>query len=47
MGPAVGLIMADLVTDDRQSEFDPHLFRYGRFAEDDHVRGRYEYSIVG
>jgi sarcosine oxidase subunit beta len=47
LGPAVGLMMADLVTGDRQSEFDPHLFRFGRFAEDDHVRGQYEYSIVG
>ena len=47
LGPAVGLMMADLVTGDRQSEFDPHLFRFGRFAENDHVRGQYEYSIVG
>jgi len=47
LGPAVGLMMADLVTGDRQSEFDPHLFRFGRFTEDDHVRGQYEYSIVG
>jgi sarcosine oxidase subunit beta len=47
LGPAVGLMMADLVTGDRLSEFDPHLFRFGRFAEDDLVRGQYEYSIVG
>ncbi|NCF67137.1 MAG: FAD-dependent oxidoreductase [Chloroflexi bacterium] len=47
LGPAVGQIMADLVTDDRRSEFDPHLFRFGRFAENDPVRGQYEYSIVG
>jgi sarcosine oxidase subunit beta len=47
LGPAVGLMMADLVTGDRLSEFDPHLFRFGRFAEDDPVRGQYEYSIVG
>jgi len=47
LGPAVGLMMADLVTGDRQSDFDPHLFRFGRFAEDDHVHSQYEYSIVG
>ncbi|UCC50313.1 MAG: FAD-binding oxidoreductase [Anaerolineaceae bacterium] len=47
LGPAVGQIMADLVTGDRRSEFDPHLFRFGRFAENDPVRGQYEYSIVG
>jgi sarcosine oxidase subunit beta len=47
LGPAVGQIMADLVTNDRRSEFDPHLFRYDRFAENDPVRGQYEYSIVG
>ena len=47
LGPAVGLMMADLVTGDRQTEFDPRLFRFGRFAENDHVRGQYEYSIVG
>ena len=47
LGPAVGLMMADMVTGDRQSEFDPHLFRFSRFAEQDPVRGQYEYSIVG
>jgi glycine/D-amino acid oxidase-like deaminating enzyme len=47
LGPAVGQIMADLVTKNRRSEFDPHLFRFSRFAENDPVRGQYEYSIVG
>ena len=47
LGPAVGVMMADLVTGDRQSGFDPHMFRFGRFAENDQVRGQYEYSIVG
>ena len=47
LGPAVGEMMADLVTGERRSEFDPHMFRFGRFAEDDPVRGQYEYSIVG
>ena len=47
LGPAVGEIMADLVTGDRRSKFSPHMFRFGRFAEDDLVRGQYEYSIVG
>lgn len=39
--------MADLVSGSRQAEFDPHLFRFSRFAENDPVRGQYEYSIVG
>lgn len=47
LGPAVGIMMADLITGDRQSDFDPHMFRFGRFAEDDPVRGQYEYSIAG
>jgi len=47
LGPAVGVMMADLVTGDRHSEFDPHLFRFSRFAENDPVRGQYDYSIVG
>jgi sarcosine oxidase subunit beta len=46
-GPAVGIIMADLVTRNPSPEFDARLFRFSRFAEGDPVRGRYEYSIVG
>jgi sarcosine oxidase, subunit beta len=47
LGPAVGLMMADLVTGQPDPNFDPYLFRFGRFAEEDPVRGQYEYSIVG
>lgn len=47
LGPAVGMMMADMVTGDHRSGFDPHLFRFDRFAENDLVRGQYEYSIVG
>ncbi len=47
LGPAVGLMVADLVTGASAPVFDPHLFRLGRYGEDDPVRGRYEYSIVG
>jgi sarcosine oxidase subunit beta len=47
LGPAVGLMIADLVTGDRQSDFDPHMFRFSRFTENDPVRGQYEYSIIG
>lgn len=49
LSPAVGVMIADMVT--RQAEptaqLDRMLFRYARFAENDLVRGRYEYSIVG
>ncbi len=47
LGPAVGLMMSDLVTGETQPMFDQALFRFGRFAENDPVRGQYEYSIVG
>jgi len=47
LGPAVGLMTADLVTGRSNPEFDPHLFRFNRYAEADPVRGQYEYSIAG
>jgi sarcosine oxidase subunit beta len=47
LGPAVGLMTADLVTGVSDPLFDAHLFRFGRFAEGDEVRGQYEYSIAG
>ena len=47
LGPAVGLMAADLLTGETQPTFEPHLFRFGRYAENDPVRGRYEYSIAG
>ncbi len=47
LGPAVGLMLADLVTGVSDPLFDAEMFRYGRFAENDLVRGQYEYSIVG
>jgi sarcosine oxidase subunit beta len=47
LGPAVGLMAADLMTGSRDPLFDPSLFRLPRFAEGSPVRGRYEYSIVG
>nr|HID12966.1 FAD-binding oxidoreductase [Anaerolineae bacterium] len=47
LGPAVGVIVADMLTGESAPEFDPHLFRFSRYAEEDLVRGRYEYSIAG
>lgn len=47
LGPAFGLMMADLVTRAPDPLFSAHLFRLNRFAEGDPVRGQYEYSIVG
>jgi glycine/D-amino acid oxidase-like deaminating enzyme len=47
LAPAVGIMVADLLTGVLEPEFDPYLFRLGRFAEDDPVQGQYEYSIVG
>lgn len=47
LGPAVGLLAADMLTGQSNPEFDPHLFRFSRYTENDPVRGRYEYSIAG
>lgn len=47
LGPAVSVMTADLLTGVNDPLFDPHLFRLSRFAENDPVRGQYEYSIVG
>lgn len=47
LGPAVGVMVAEMLTGDSEVEFDPHLFRLARYAEGDPVRGQYEYSIVG
>ena len=47
LAPAVGLMTADLITKESDPEFSTHMFRYGRFAEGDLVRGQYEYSIAG
>lgn len=47
LAPAVGLMTADLILKERDPEFPAHMFRFGRFAEDDLVRGKYDYSIAG
>ena len=47
LAPAVGLMMADLVMGVSNPKFDPHMFRFSRFTENEPVRGQYEYSIVG
>ncbi len=47
LGPAVGLMVADMVTGESNPEFPTDLFRFSRFAEGDLVRGTYEYSIAG
>jgi sarcosine oxidase subunit beta len=47
LGPAVGRLTAERILGDDNPLFDARLFRLGRFAEDDPVRGRYAYSIAG
>jgi len=47
LGPAFGLMMADLVTRAPDPLFSAQMFSMGRFANDEPVRGQYEYSIVG
>jgi glycine/D-amino acid oxidase-like deaminating enzyme len=47
LAPAVGLMTADLICKVSDPEFPTNMFRFGRFAEGDLVRGQYEYSIAG
>ncbi len=47
LGPAFGLMMADLVTRVPDPLFSAQMFSLGRFAKGEPVRGQYEYSIVG
>jgi sarcosine oxidase subunit beta len=47
LGPAIGLLIADMITGVSEPEFDVSSFRYNRFEEDDLVQGQYEYSILG
>jgi sarcosine oxidase subunit beta len=47
LGPAIGLMLADMVTGAEEPLFDPGMFRLARFGEGEPVRGQYEYSIVG
>ncbi len=47
LGPAVGVMVTDMIVGERNPVFDPHLFRFRRYQENDPVRGKYEYSIVG
>ncbi|NIM19895.1 MAG: FAD-dependent oxidoreductase [Candidatus Latescibacteria bacterium] len=47
LGPAVGVMAADMITGKSEPEFDPHIFRASRYAERDEIRGQYEYSIAG
>lgn len=47
LGPAVGLMVADLVTGVAEPTFPATAFRFARYADQDPVRGQYAYSIVG
>ena len=47
LGPAIGRMLADMVTGVDAPLFDPYLFRLARFGTGEPVRGQYEYSIVG
>lgn len=47
LGPAVGVMLAELLTRERKPEFPPDLFRLRRYADNVPVRGKYAYSIAG
>jgi glycine/D-amino acid oxidase-like deaminating enzyme len=46
LSPAVGVMMADLVTGQRTEELDPTLFRLARFAEGDTVQAKHPYRFA-
>ncbi len=47
IGPAVGMIVSDLVTDGRCDRYDITLFRYARFQDKESSRGAYAFGIIG
>ena len=47
LGPAVGLMVADMITGQSTEGMDRRFFRWGRFLSGEPVKGRYEYSIAG
>lgn len=47
LGPAVGLLVSEMISGISQPRFNHRVFRATRFAEGKQVRGQYEYSIVG
>ena len=47
LGPASGVMIADMMLAESDPVFDRHLFRLNRYAENDPVVGQYEYSIAG
>lgn len=47
LGPAVGLMVADMLTGISQPQFDPRFFRLSRYEEGAPICGKYEYSIAG
>ena len=47
LGPAVGLLTADMITGAETAGLDRRMFRLSRYAENDLIKGRYEYSIAG
>lgn len=47
LGPAAGVMIADMLTGTSDPLFDRSLFRTTRYAENQPVVGQYEYSIAG
>ncbi len=47
LGPAVGVMVADMVLGESDPQFDHRFFRLKRYEEGQPVRGAYEYSIAG
>jgi glycine/D-amino acid oxidase-like deaminating enzyme len=47
LGPAAGVMVADLLTAEPEPKFPCELFRFDRYARNQLIQGQYEYSIAG
>jgi len=47
LSPPVGEMVAELVINGKRAESDVNTFRYGRFAENQPVRGMYDEGLMG
>jgi len=47
IGPAVGVLMSELVRNGKCTTYDIEMFRYARLREGRSSRGAYAYGIIG
>ena len=47
LAPAVGILMADLLSNEVEPRFDPDFFRFSRYEKERAIGGGFRYRIVG